>query len=186
MNPVPIIRGPYRRPSGRPPTHKVRGVERRWRAGKLDGRRKETKQIEALADDFAADAGGWENLTSREIALVHTAAFSAWVCQQTAGWALTRDDGVIKADGTVPAVLGKTFVAYANTLSRTLERLGLRPDRVKEQSLDDYLRARTNGSGAAQNAATPHATTPTDAPASTSADAPVSDETQLSNQPTEV
>lgn len=174
MNPVPVIRGPYQRPPGRKPSHKVRGVERRWRAGTLDGRRRETKQIEAIADDFAADAGGWSHLTNREVALIHTAAFSAWVCQQTATWALRRDGGIIAADGTVPAVLGKVFVAYSNTLSRTLERLGLRPDRAdKLPTLESYLRERTPG---AQNGTQAHAPSATQPEASTSAATPASAE----------
>ena len=115
MNPPALIRGPYRRRSGRKPTHNVRGAERRWRGGTLDGRRRETRQIEAFADDFAADAGGWQNLSNREVAEIHVAAFAAWVCQQTAAWAVTRDGGLIKPDGTVPAVLGKTFIAYAKS-----------------------------------------------------------------------
>lgn len=160
MNP-PVIRGPYRRRTGRKPTHKVRGIERRWRAGKLDGRYRETQQIEALADDFAADAGGWAYLTNREVALIHTAAFAAWVCQATAVWALRRDGGPINPDGTVPAVLGKTFVAYSNTLGRTLEKLGLRPDRAdKVPSLPEYLASKKNGNGTHANGNQAAATEP--------------------------
>jgi hypothetical protein len=148
MNPLPVIRGPYRRQPGRKPTHNVRGTERRWRAGKLDGRRLETHQINALADDFAADAGGWPNLSNRAVALVHTAAFAAWVCQQTACWALTQDGGIIAPDGSVPAALGKMFIAYANTLSRTLQALGLHPEQGDRMpTLQEYL------AGKAQNAA---------------------------------
>ena len=126
MNPVPIVRGRYRRTGGRKPRHNVRGVERRWRAGRLDGRRRETKQIEAIADEFARDGGGWQCLSSREVALIHVAAFSVWVCQQTAAWALQRAP-IIDGNGNLPNVLAKNFIAYANTASRTLSELGLRP-----------------------------------------------------------
>ena len=35
MTTLPMRRGPYRRVSGRKPTHNIRGTERRWHAGEL-------------------------------------------------------------------------------------------------------------------------------------------------------
>jgi hypothetical protein len=63
-------------------------------------------------------------------------------------------------------VLGKTFVAYSNTLGRTLEKLGIRPDRAdKVPSLPEYLASKKNGTVANANGHSngSSASTPTDA-----------------------
>jgi len=55
-------------------------------------------------------------------------------------------------------VLGKVFIAYSNSLGRSLERLGLRPDRAdKLPSLEQYLASRTAATAAASTASEPHA-----------------------------
>lgn len=136
---------------GRPTTHGLRQLERRWRDQNLD--EATVKILHDLVVDVAEDVGGPANMTTRELWVAEGAAFAKFVIGQGMDFIIRRGS-VFDDDGQFHPVLGKYLLAWMNTLRLNLAELGLRPDRAdKAPSLTDYLTARS--------AAAPPASAPT-------------------------
>lgn len=126
--------------------HGARGFERRYLAGELDGREKETQLLKRELQDLADDRGGPEHLTNAERTLLERAAFKSVLCQVVEAYTL-KQASPIGQDGLLP-VLAKQYLTWSNSLRRDLEALGLRPERPdKRPSLQEFLKARSAQNG---------------------------------------
>jgi len=128
----------------RPTTHGLRQLDRRRREHGLD--KATIKILHDLVTDIADDAGGAENMTTRELWLAEGAAFAKFVIGQGMDY-IVRQGSVFDASGQFHPVLGKYLLAWMNTLRLNLEALGLRPERdAKVPSLAAYLAERSASS----------------------------------------
>jgi hypothetical protein len=131
---------------GPPPKHGVRQLTRLIKENALDRRTKPARLLQTVANDLAADAGGWQYLTHRERLLIRNLAAVSVVVQTIEGYAL-QDNPL--PDGQLLPVLARNYLGYCNTLRLGLAELGLRPARPeKDVTLQDYLRAREAGTEA--------------------------------------
>jgi hypothetical protein len=130
------------RPQGRPFKHGARALSKFVRENRLDRRTWLSKFIEQTEDTLAAAAGGHEALTTRE-RMVSTMAANLWVEWQLVQW--QRQQAILA--GTLVHVSDKYYLALVNALRRTMETLGLKPERTKDlPTLEQYLKTRgTNG-----------------------------------------
>jgi len=132
---------------GRPPKHGSRALSRFVRENKLDRRTWLSRFIEQAECIIAEDQGGLDKLTRREAMLV-TLAANQWVEWQLVQW--HRQQASLRGELTHES--DKYYLAMVNSLRRTLETLGLRPERVENRisTLEQYLAAK-----AAEEKATP-------------------------------
>lgn len=131
----------YRRPPGRPFKSGSRALARFVREQRLDRRTWLSHFVEQTETMLADDAGGAEQLTNRETLMVNVAA-TLWTEYQLMVW--QRQQGILR--GQPDHESDKYFLAHVNALRRTLETLGLKPDRAdKLPSLSEYIAARSNG-----------------------------------------
>lgn len=156
--------------AGRPPKDASRLLERVLRENSLDQRTATAKALRALRDDLAADAGGWENVTSRERLLIERCAAQALIIGAIEAHVFNQPS-VITADGALLPSLLNGYVTHVQSLSRMLQALGLRPDRAaKLPDLATYLADRAaNAQNTAQDA---HTAVLNDFPRATAADTP--------------
>ena len=130
----------YRKPPGRPFKSGSRSLARFVRQGRLDRRTWLAKFVEQTEAMLAEDAGGPEHLSNREMLMVSLAA-TLWTEYQLIVW--QRQQGILR--GQLDHESDKYFLAHVNALRRTLESLGLRPDRADTlPSLAEYLAARSS------------------------------------------
>jgi hypothetical protein len=126
-----------RRPTGRPPTHALRRLERGWRNHNLD--ENTIKITRDLMRAIAADAGGMENQTTRELFLIEDAAFAKFIVRQGMDH-IIRSGSILDEHGDFHPILGRYLLAWMNTLRLNLVALGLRPDAAeKVEDLASYL-----------------------------------------------
>jgi hypothetical protein len=94
--------------AGRPPKHGVRALVRRIKENSLDRRTKPYRLLQEIANNLAADVGGWENLTERESLLVRNTAFLAVITNTIEDYALNKDP--INKQGALEPILAKNLV----------------------------------------------------------------------------
>ena len=112
--------------------HNVRRLERLRRVGSLD--EATSAAVDALVQDFAADAGGLENVSNRELALLEDAAMCRLIVHTAVGYAM-KQGSLFTADGRLLPVLERSLLAYVNTTRLNLVAVGLR--RSREKAIDD-------------------------------------------------
>ena len=101
--------------------------------------------LRAIENALAADAGGWEYLTNREVVLLKRCAALSMFCEAVENWTL-KQGTPIGEDGAMLTALQKGYVAHANALTRTLTLLGLRPARPdRSPTLEQYLEDKKAG-----------------------------------------
>jgi len=149
--PVPLAPG-----IGRPPKHAGRLLSRVLRRNQLDKRTRTAKLLQRIADDLAADRGGWANVSATEEIAIRRAAFLAVLCASIEQWCLGQADVIV--DGELLGPLKKGLATHQANLIRTLAALGFRPERTKLPTLNEYLSARgaksTNGAADGTEATT--------------------------------
>lgn len=140
---------------GRPPKSGARALSKFIRRNLLDRRTWVSHEVEATSDRYAADAGGWENLSNRERDTVWLAAgLFVELCVRQQARLVSLAQGDLEIDDS-----DKHYGWLFNSYSRIMDKLGLRPDRAdKTPSLQEYLAARAsetagNGHQDAQDAA---------------------------------
>jgi hypothetical protein len=132
-------------PPGRPPKHGARALERLLQQNKLDKRTRTAKLLQSIANDLAADAGGWAHLTAREKLLVERCAAQALIVASLEGWVF-QQASLIDAGGEMLGVLRKGYTAHVAALARNLVALGLKPNTAKKlPTLGEYLASRQSG-----------------------------------------
>jgi hypothetical protein len=97
---------------------------------KPDGRTREARLLKATRRALADHLGGEARLSAPQRALIERAAMLQLRCAVLDGKIL---------DGTFSEYDAKTYLAFSNSLSRTLCALGLRPAAIKAPSLDEHL-----------------------------------------------
>jgi hypothetical protein len=133
------------RPPGRPPKHYVRWLSRQLKEAGFDGRTQQAKALQSIANDLADDAGGWANLTSREIMLVRRTAALLLLCETIEHHVFSQQNPFTET-GELLNVLAKNYIAYSNTLRLNLLALGLKPPRPDAMpSLQDYIASQAGG-----------------------------------------
>lgn len=164
-------------PSGRPPVHGARKLERLYREGTLDGRTWEARRMQEHIDGLVSQHGGVEELGYSDLLTIQRAAFRATFCELIEAHCLREWNA-----GKLPVDPGKDYDSKANGLRRDCdslrESLRLRLERGKGgPSLEDYIRARAEAAANAPAAPVGAASAPVQAPASTgTGDAPGGDE----------
>lgn len=127
---------------GRPMRHGPRALERRIKQNALDGRSRTAKALAEVGDALAGDRGGWSNVTAAERLLIERVAAETLFCRAIESWAL-RQPEIITSNGDGPkllAPLAKGYTSHLGALTRALQALGLRPDKVDRlPSLQEYL-----------------------------------------------
>lgn len=99
---------------------------------KLDGRTREARIMRAARDELTAHVGGKPSATQR--ALIERAA--------TLTLRVAQLDAKAADAGAMSDHASKQYLAWSNSLTRTLRELGLKPAAEKPPSLADYLRQR--------------------------------------------
>jgi len=131
VNPVPIVRGRYRRPGGRKDAHGIRGFEERVRrGGKIDRRRLPYREVVQIEDWLTEDRGGPDRINHGERLMIQITAFAFWVCLRARRDALDR--GAIDENGELRPSLRKSFISYSNAARRNLELLGIRAEKIEQ------------------------------------------------------
>ena len=106
-----------------------------------DKRTREGKQLRVILDAIAADLGGYETLNAGQRLLLDGLKSKLTVILQISGYA-DRQPRLIQRGELLP-VLGKSFLAYLNSMRLTLAELykddGKGKGRVRD--LGDYLKA---------------------------------------------
>jgi len=154
-------------PNGRRVEHGTRRRDAARRSGgKLDAASEAA--VCAKVNEYAADAGGVQNLTNREVSILRDAAICDLIVAEAFAYA-RRKGSIFRRDGQLLPVLDRNLLAYVNSKRLALVALGLRPERAdKVPSLAAYLAERS-----ANSTTQPSATPPPDAePSSAVADAP--------------
>jgi hypothetical protein len=138
--PAPLASG-----IGRPPKHAGRLLSRVVRKNQLDRRTGVSRLLERVANDLADDRGGWANVSAAEEIAIRRAAFLTVLCGSIEAWCLGQGDVI--HNGELLGPLKKGLATHQANLIRTLTALGLRPERTKVPSLEEYL-ANRNGNAA--------------------------------------
>lgn len=130
-------------PNPAAPKHGARALERRIRQNQLDGRTKTARMLAEIGDALAEDRGGWSNVTAAERILIERCAAEALFCRAIESWALTQPE-LITSNGDGPRLLGplaKGYTSHFAALTRALQALGLRPDKVERlPNVGEYLK----------------------------------------------
>ena len=115
-------------------THGARSLLRRSRDGDLDRRLGPGRQIRETALRLARDRGATQlaDLPKPQQILIERASVLDVVCRLIEAYALA---GPVIQDGQLCSVLAHNYLAYVNSLRRTLEVLGLER-RTKEAVTD--------------------------------------------------
>jgi hypothetical protein len=145
---------------GRPPKHAGHLLSRVVRKNQLDRRTGVSRLLERVANDLAADRGGWANVSAAEEIAIRRAAFLTVLCSSIETWVLKQPAGVI-VDGELLGPLKKGLATHQANLVRTLVALGFRPEKAgKLPTLDEYLTQRRNNGTAGAPAPAPGSATP--------------------------
>ncbi|MGE3149741.1 MAG: hypothetical protein AB7K04_11805 [Pseudorhodoplanes sp.] len=130
--------------------HGARGLARYIASGQIDGRTWIGRALRDIRLELAADAGGLEHLSARELVLIDRCAAAALICTAIERHVFAREQPIDEAGELLP-VLRKGYVTHVASLSRMLQALGLRPDRADSlPSLGEYIASRSNGPADAQ------------------------------------
>ncbi len=132
---------PLKPARGRRPKHAGRLLDRVLKENRLDRRTQTARMLDSVANDLAAERGGWQRVSAGEEIAIRRIAFLTLLCSSIESWALQQPGGVI-AEGKLLGPLAKGYATHQANLVRTLAVVGIRPDRQPEQSLTDYLRQR--------------------------------------------
>ncbi|MBX3027787.1 hypothetical protein KF840_23070 [bacterium] len=122
--------GPRR--AGTPLKSGARSLARHLAAGSLDQRTWIARALADLRQDLAADAGGYDRLTARERLLIDRCAAAALICSTIEGHVFGQADRLVDDAGELLPILRRGYVTHAQSLSRMLQALGLRPDRIEQ------------------------------------------------------
>jgi hypothetical protein len=95
-----------------------------------DGRTKEARCLQQARKALIAHLGGEACLSAPQRALVERAAMLQLRCAVLDGKIL---------DGTFSEYDAKTYLAFSNSLTRTLAALGLHPAAIPAKTLDQHL-----------------------------------------------
>lgn len=148
---------PGRRPAGRKRTrthglHALKAAVRGLGGRIIDRRTTLGKALAAFRCDLLQDLGGEASVSTQQAALVDVAVRTKLILDSIDTWLLVQPSLVnARRRSAYPVVLQRT--AIADSLGRTLERLGLERRMPAAPSLAGYLAARTtptapgNGSG---------------------------------------
>jgi hypothetical protein len=119
-----------RAPTGVRPTNNRSRISNRPRRMAIDGRSQLGRRLHDLAQDFAAQLGGWPGLSDTAAANVRRAAELTALAEQKRAEALQ--------DGSVDPV---GLVRLEGAAGRAVRALGLKPaaQRRPERTLDQYL-----------------------------------------------
>ena len=110
------------------------GVRKRADAvSKMDGRTWEAKLLREVRQDLTAHCGGTPSATQR--ALIDRAT---WLTLYVA-----RIDRRTAEGGTMSEHDSRTYLAWSNSLARTLAKIGLKGAADRAPSLKDYLATKT-------------------------------------------
>lgn len=153
----------------------VRRERKELRSRAISGRTSEGRFLADQRGDLIASLGGHENVSTQQAWLADEAAFLRLELAYVRAWLATQSP-INKRKRAAHPIL-KDYVGLVTALRGVLSDLGLERQAREMPSLDQYLATRSNGTAAAPNGATAHATTPTHAPASADAAAPATDDT---------
>lgn len=157
---MPRTKNP-RKFAGRPPRDGSRLLQRVLNENALDQRTQTARALRAIRDDLAADAGGWDHVTSRERLLIERCAAQALIVAAIEAHVFGQPS-VIGQDGALLPSLAKGYTAHVQSLARMLTSLGLRPDRAdRTPDLQTYMQERKRAAEAAATAMPAADTTPT-------------------------
>ena len=104
-----------------------------------DRRTKEGRLLKQMRQALIAHLGGESRLSAPALALIERAAMLQLRCA-------VLDQKVL--DGSFSEYDAKTYLAFSNSLRRTLAALGLQPAASKPPTLAQYLAARQQGDAA--------------------------------------
>jgi hypothetical protein len=127
-------------PNGRPVLHHMRRLSTARRTGELD--EESEAAVCAKVNEYAADGGGLQSLSNRELAILRDAAICDLIIAEAFAYARRRGS-IFRRDGQLIPVLDRNLLAYMNSKRLGLVALGLRPDRADTvPSLQEYLASR--------------------------------------------
>lgn len=130
--------------------HGARALSRHLAAGSLDGRTWVARALAAIGDALADDRGGWTNVTAAERLLIERCAAETLFLRAIEAWALRQLELIVN-DGDGPrllAPLAKGYTSHLSALTRALQALGIRPDKVERlPDLREYLDERDGNDG---------------------------------------
>ena len=109
--------GPYSRPAA---------------LAKLDGRTRESRLLESTRKELVAHVGGSPSATQR--ALIER-------CAMLSLHLALMDEKALTNSGRMTELDSRTYLAWSNTLARTMKILGMKGNATKPPSLSDYIGA---------------------------------------------
>lgn len=104
-------------------------LERILRENALDRRTGTAQRYYGLQDALIADRGGEAHCTAAERILIERAASLALICRTIEHYVIRC--GILDPTGVLTPVLAKGYTSHAMALQRTLQTLGIRPDKVE-------------------------------------------------------
>jgi hypothetical protein len=149
----------------RPPKHGARALARHLASGTLDKRTGIARDFYAIQDALAEERGG--HVSTGERVLFEIVATELLICRSIFAW-VARQPSIIDETPDGPRLLGplaKGYTSHASSLTRAVQALGLRPERVERlPSLQEYITSRSSSPSAAPPSGAPQGTTATATP----------------------
>lgn len=124
------------------PKHRARTLQKMLNENALDRRTAVSKMLRQVERDLASDSGGEQQLTNREKVLIRSTAALILITSSVEAYAFKQKSLLTDGAELLPA-LGKSYLAFANSLRLNLLALGLKPEKPKEEAdLSEYVRQR--------------------------------------------
>lgn len=124
-------------PAGRQVQHGVAKLAAARRGGVLD--EESEAAVCARMNEYAADAGGLQNLSNRELSIARDVAIVDLLITEIFAYARRRGSIFLRNGQLIP-VLDRNLATYLNTKRLHLVALGLKPDRSdKTPTLTEYM-----------------------------------------------